>query len=65
MKKLIRTTVAASLVAISTAAYAFPGGEPGNIPYSGLCTMGNPDGSGQYFLRIPCWAQAVLNHPVG
>jgi hypothetical protein len=25
--------------------------------------MGNPDGSGAYFLRIPCWAGAIDNHP--
>jgi hypothetical protein len=63
MQKFVKAAGTATLLALSSAAYAFPGGWPGNIPYGGLCTMGNPDGSGAYFLRIPCWAGAIDNDP--
>ena len=64
MKKLVRLFGSISLIALcASPAYAFPGGWPGNVPYPGLCTMGNPDNTGEYFVRIPCWAGAIRNHP--
>jgi hypothetical protein len=64
MKKFPKAAAVVALLAVvPSAAYAFPGGFPGNEPYPGLCTMGNPDGSGAYFTRIPCWANAIVNHP--